>query len=185
MTNEADTSLPPRLAPDRPFPPYAYVPGQYPHPVRDPRGHSYGKEPEIPEPPDPQQWRACGDHLYGIDLFNNGFYWEAHEAWEGLWNACGRHGSSAAFFQGLIAIAAAGLKVRMGNVQGVTGHARRATDLFDLAARELGSGDARYMGLDVLALGRWASGIAERPPAPRDNEGDARAVVFDFVLRPE
>ena len=185
MTNEADTPRPPRLVPDRPFPPYAYLPGRNPHPVRDPRGHSYGKGPETPEPPDPRQWRACGDYLYGIDLFNNGYYWEAHEAWEGLWNACGRQGSAAAFFQGLIALAAAGLKVRVGNVEGVKAHARRATELFDLAAPKRGSSGARNMGLDLLALRRCASVVAERPPAPRDNRGDGCAVVFDFVLQPK
>ncbi|TGQ49534.1 DUF309 domain-containing protein, partial [Mesorhizobium sp. M1C.F.Ca.ET.210.01.1.1] len=24
---------------------------------------------------------------WGIDLFNHGYYWEAHEAWEPLWHA--------------------------------------------------------------------------------------------------
>ncbi len=66
---------PPRFLPDRPFPPYAYVPGETPHPTRDPGGHSYGAEFVIPEPPDPDNWRACRDYLYGIDLFNHGFYW--------------------------------------------------------------------------------------------------------------
>jgi uncharacterized protein len=22
---------------------------------------------------------------WGLDVFNHGYYWEAHEAWEGLW----------------------------------------------------------------------------------------------------
>ena len=83
------TSSPPRLVPERSFPPYAYIPGRAPHPTRDPKGHNYGAEFETPKPPDPDDWRACRDYLYGIDLFNHGFYWEAHEAWEGLWVACG------------------------------------------------------------------------------------------------
>jgi len=28
--------------------------------------------------------------LYAVDLFNGGWYWEAHEAWEGFWHALGR-----------------------------------------------------------------------------------------------
>ena len=40
---------PPRLVPDRPLPPYAYLPGRYPHPVRDPLGHSFGCKPDEPE----------------------------------------------------------------------------------------------------------------------------------------
>ncbi len=147
MTNDTDRPVRPRLVPDHALPPYAYVPGQHPHPVRDPRGHSFGLRPEDQEPPNPQRWCACGNYLYGINLFNRGYYWEAHEVWEGLWTACGRRGAAGAFFQGLIALAAAGLKVRLGNVRGVTGHAQRAAELFDRTAREAGPCEARYMGL--------------------------------------
>src|SRR4051794_23916492 len=31
-----------RLLPDEPLPPYSFVPGRFPHPVRDPAGHSFG-----------------------------------------------------------------------------------------------------------------------------------------------
>ncbi len=67
---------------------------------------------KIPEPPDPEEWRACRNYLYGIDLFNHGFYWEAHEAWEGLWVACGRRGPTATYLQALN-LAAAGFKARV------------------------------------------------------------------------
>ena len=185
MTFDTRPSRKPRLVPDRALPPYAYLPGRQPHPIRDPRGHSFGIKPDDPEPPDPRRWQACRTYLYGIDLFNHGYYWEAHEVLEALWRACHRRGPMGMFFKALIALAAAGLKLRAGNLRGVRGHARRAADLFDKIALEVGSDEARYMGLDVLALGRWASGIAARPPAPRGNEGDARAVVFDLVLRPD
>ena len=33
--------LRPRWLPEKSFPPYAYLPGRQPHPVRDPAGHSY------------------------------------------------------------------------------------------------------------------------------------------------
>ena len=80
--SQRSTFRPPRFLPDRPFPPYAYVPGDTPHPARDPGGHSYGAEFEIPGPPDPDEWRACRDYLYGIDLFNHGFYWEEAQSLE-------------------------------------------------------------------------------------------------------
>ncbi|ESW67067.1 hypothetical protein X772_34775 [Mesorhizobium sp. LSJC280B00] len=35
----------PRLLPEKTFPSYAYLPGKYPHPVRDPLGHSYRSDP--------------------------------------------------------------------------------------------------------------------------------------------
>ena len=37
--------LPPRWLPQKSLPPYAYLPGKNPHPVRDPTGHSSHLEP--------------------------------------------------------------------------------------------------------------------------------------------
>ncbi len=174
---------PPRLVPDRPLPPYAYLPGRYPHPIRDPDGHSFGSKPDEPEAPDPTRWRECGDYLYGIDLFNHGFYWEAHEAWEGLWHALGRRGVTANYVQALINFAAAGFKARWGNVRGVRANARTAAKLFDSAARQLGPDSGRYMGLDVRALLRWTTDLTKQPTAAQNPDGEA--VPFEFMLRPE
>jgi predicted metal-dependent hydrolase len=41
----------------------------------------------------------------GVDLFNAGRYWEAHEAWESAWTP-DRKGAEAGFYKGLIQIAA-------------------------------------------------------------------------------
>ena len=186
MSKEAQGTLPPRLVPDKPFPPYAYLPGRNPHPVRDPEGHSYAAEPPTEEPPDPEDWRACEDYLYGIDLFNHGYYWEAHEAWEGLWHACGRRGLTATYLQALINFAAAGFKARWGNARGMRANARTAAKMFESAVRQLGSGNARYMGLDVQALERWASGVAEQTQAaPQHSDTEAGAIAFGYVLSPE
>src|SRR6266496_2854246 len=87
----------PRLVPDMPLPPYAHVPGRTPHPISDPRGHSFGARHELPDAPDEKHWQQCRAYQYGIDLFNHGYYWEAHEAWEGLWHACGRGGRMGSF----------------------------------------------------------------------------------------
>ena len=57
-----------------------------------------------------RSWSQSHDYLLGCDLFNHGYYWEAHETWEGLWNACGRSGTTADFLKGLIKLAAAGVK---------------------------------------------------------------------------
>jgi hypothetical protein len=37
----------------------------------------------------PEDWRSCDLYLYGIDLFNHGYWWEAHEALEDVWLAAG------------------------------------------------------------------------------------------------
>lgn len=42
---------------------------------------------------------------WGIDLFNSGRYWDAHEAWEHIW-ITDRQGPDAGFYKGLIQVAA-------------------------------------------------------------------------------
>ena len=184
MTGDLEPSRRPRLVADRALPPYAYLPGRDPHPVRDPRGHSFGIEPDAPQPPDPQRWSTCHAYLYGIDLFNHGYYWEAHEAWEGLWRACGRRGPGAAFFKALIGFAATGLKLRAGNLKGARAHAARAAGLFHETALKIGSEEARYMGLDLPTLWRWAEDVAARPHMKGEQAGKAGTAVFEFVLWP-
>src|SRR5262245_27310355 len=135
----------PRLVPDAPLPAYAYVSGLLPHPMSDPAGHSYDESPASVEPLDPARFAACREYLRGFDLFNHGYYWEAHEVWEQLWHAAGRRGPTAALLQGLIKLAAAAVKVREGRPQGTKRLARGARDLFERAAKELGT--ASHAGL--------------------------------------
>jgi hypothetical protein len=101
----------PRLQPQKSFPTYAYLPGKHPHPVRDPRGHSYRNEPVTVAVE-----AALGSDVFrwGIDLFTHGYYWEAHEAWEPLWHAAKQSTQHRQFFKGLILLAAAGVKIREG-----------------------------------------------------------------------
>ena len=127
-----------RYVPDEPFPSYAFVPRQFPPPTRDPAGHGFRRAPERPAPPDPNRWSVCRPYLYGIDLFNYGYYWEAHEVWESLWHACGRTGLTADFLRALIRLAAAGVKAREGTRAGVERHAAAAKTLFQEVAANLG-----------------------------------------------
>ncbi len=160
---------PQRLVPQRPFPPYTYVPGgEWPHPLSDPRGHSFGKQRKPGEPLTAQNWPASEDYLFGIDLFNAGFFWEAHEVWEGLWQAAGRTGLMADFLKGLIKLAAAGVKRRQGVTPGVEGHARRAAEVFERPAQRQQS---HCLGLDVDWLSRtaraWSLAPTQAPPMLR------------------
>lgn len=164
-----------RFLPDEPFPAYAYTPGRHPHPVRHPDGHSHGVHAPAPAAPDPDRWRDSHDYLRGIDLFNAGYYWEAHEAWEGLWNASGRAGPIAVFLQAMIALAAAGLKLRVGSASGTTAHSRRADWLLEDLVHKAGP---RFMGLDVQSLQQQARDIPEREAAPEP-------AVLGLELRPE
>ncbi len=175
-----------RLAPELPFPPYAYTPkGAHPHPTRDPAGHSFARPATAVAPPQPARWDQCQLYLYGIDLFNHGYYWEAHEVWERLWQACGRRGVSADFLKALIALTAAGVKQRERSAgRGAQRHAARCRNLLEGVRRRLGRDETHYLGLELAALSaiarRLAGGgavIAERlmPARAGNRAGEAAA----------
>jgi uncharacterized protein len=171
-----------RLIPDEPFPPYSYVTGQFPHPIRDPRGHSFGVAAEKCPAPDADRWFDCRPYLHGLDLFNYGYYWEAHETWEQVWHAAGRAGSLADFIKGLIKLAAAGVKARERRPEGVRRHALRAAELFSHVAKTLPPGQSTYMGLSLSQLREFAAHLASNPVISRAPAGTNVQVVFDFVL---
>lgn len=95
-----------RLAPRIPFPPYRYVPGVNPHPLRSPVGHLRDRE-SRPHPSDTDEAMR-----YGIDLYHAAYYWEAHEVWEDLWRQM--RGVERDVLQSLIQLAAGDLKRELG-----------------------------------------------------------------------
>lgn len=155
----------------RPLPPYSYVPGHgQPHPVTDPAGHSFGHRAEPPIGPEElarlpvelaARQRALAsilaanrEWLFAIELFNEGFCWEAHEAWELFWNVLGRTTPEARGVQGLIHLAAAGVKIREGRPQGVARHVERARELLSSGVEPGGPDDAvpGVLGLDASSV---------------------------------
>ena len=143
-----------------PLPPYAYVPGRSPHPIRHPAGHRYGLPTPVYAALDPQHWAASEPYRYGIDLFNHGYYWEAHEVWESLWRAHARTEPIARFLQALIALAAAGVKQRQDRVRGVQRHGERAKALLLQSAQPLDY-PRTYLGLDCEGLLDLATRLAQ------------------------
>lgn len=143
----------------RPFPAYRYLPGHGPHPFRSPQGHSYigGQAPEHapwtadPDPGRDPQW------LWPMDLFDHRYYWEAHEAWEGLWHQMPRRGRRAQLTQGLIQVSAAVLK-------GVLGQERAANSLLAAARPRVGEGG---WGVDGAELLGQTAHFLEGGPWPR------------------
>jgi hypothetical protein len=170
-------------ATSRRFPPYAYVPGHRPHPTRHPAGHSHGRPEAEPTALDPDAWRACTPYLEGLALFDHGYYWEAHEAWEGLWIAAGRRGAVAELLRGLIALAAAGVKVRQGAGEAAARLGARAKQRFE-RAQQL-SGTERLAGLAFDELSAFAEHVARDVPRAKGSPELAVEVVFARALTPD
>lgn len=166
--------VPPRYT-QRPLPPYRYLPFQgratLPHPRNDPGGHAYDADEDYLPHFTPDDWPDCEPYLYGIDLFNHGYFWEAHEAWETVWLAAGaRETQCGRFVQGLIQLAAAQLK----RVIGSSGGARSLTAA---ACEKLAMAEEFYLGIDVAPL------IAATQRCLEEDCGEFPRIVLHFSNR--
>ncbi|MFZ1729068.1 MAG: DUF309 domain-containing protein [Bacteroidota bacterium] len=83
----------------------------------------------------------------GIDLFNEGKYWHAHEAWEAAWlpmgNDAGDDGEI--FFRALIQLAS-GLHLKR------SGRYKGARSQFNKAAEKFAVMPPVFMGIDTISL---------------------------------
>ncbi|HWL94345.1 MAG TPA: DUF309 domain-containing protein [Phycisphaerae bacterium] len=138
---------------DAPFPPYRFIPGRHPHPIANPQGHSY-RAPGHVEPPvafvPSKRWRESREYLFGCDLYNHAFWWEAHEAWEGLWRATPLDTGQRRYLQGIIQMAAIHLQLFQGHADGVA-RLRMTSREHLMASIEL-ENSPRIMGVDVTNL---------------------------------
>lgn len=155
-----------RYASARPFPRYAYLPGRDPHPTRDARGHSFGGEkqryPYLPA----ESWRENEEYLFGVDLYNHGYLWEAHEAWENLWHPAKHDAQQAGFLQGLIQCTAASLKIPMEQPRGLLKLAEIGTARLEAVAKTAGP---NFMGLFIPAFVRDFRDFAASAPSSADD----------------
>jgi uncharacterized protein len=159
---------PPRYCPTRPLPGTAYVPGRTARPAESLVAGD-----------------ADSDFRYAADLFNHGYYWEAHEVWEQLWVAAGRQGADADLLKGLIKLAAAGVKCRQGQIAGVRRHALRAAELL-AGVRDGWSGETSGIVVSRVReeLIHFAEGLARAPHCDtRETVGGLR--VREWCLRLE
>jgi len=157
---------PERYLPERPFPPYAFLPGRDPHPTQDPRGHSYAEVEESTGAHHPaSKWRENANYLFGCDLYNAGFLWEAHEAWEDIWHPSKHDEVQADFLQGLIQCAAASLKIPMKQPGGLVKLAENGTQRLEGVQRSAGSA---YMGLDLALFIEEFRAFASSSPTSAD-----------------
>ena len=79
-------------------------------------------------------------YYQGIELFNEGEYFEAHEAWEEIWHMAA--GPRHAFYQGMIQCAVALEHYRRGNPRGVR-------SLYDSYRPKFKDLPGVFMGLEV------------------------------------
>ena len=101
-----------RKNPVLPFPPYRYIPGQSPHPFRSPQGHNHTQKTLKILEGHPQRDQRL--FLYGMELLNAHFFWEAHETLEFLWLKA--NGEQKELLQALIKSAASLLKLHMDHI---------------------------------------------------------------------
>ncbi len=106
---------------------------------------------------DAAAWRENVPYLYGMALFEAGFYWEAHEVWEPVWMNCAPNSPERHLLQALIQYANAALKRDMGR-------ARATRRLIEDCSKHLGrlprrSGEDALMGVDIV---RWRALLADR-----------------------
>ncbi len=128
-----------------PFPAYRHFPGQTTHPDRNPIGHAMGKPDPKPHSLNEVPWQQSASYLYGIDLFNAGYWWECHEILEGLWLATGRTTKAGHTMQAIIQWAAAHLKVAMDHPIG----ARR---LISHSQKHVAAVGPTCLGVDLIAM---------------------------------
>ncbi|MBA4188521.1 MAG: DUF309 domain-containing protein [Planctomycetaceae bacterium] len=104
--------------------------------------------------------------LKGIELFNQGEYFEAHEVWEELWMEC--PAAERRFIQALIQAAVAVYHLSRGNLTG-------ATRLFHSGRRYMEPYRPTYLRLDVAHF--WQQMEAHLAPALTGGATGPRPVI--------
>lgn len=117
----------------------------------------------------------------GLELFNEGEWFDAHEVWEDIWHMAS--GQRKSFYQGLIQCAVTLEHVRRGNPRGVL-------TVFESAKSKFTGLPGTYMGIDIVALlsamDRYVAPIrsmpaeSRQPGAPR-----GQAMPVDPSLAPK
>lgn len=98
----------------------------------------------------PEFWLQNEDYLYGVDLYNFAYWWEAHEAWEGLWHQA--EDTYRLFLQGLIQVSASLIKYHMRMLRPLRSLSTAGRDKLRQVVAECENADGKYMGLNLPAF---------------------------------
>jgi hypothetical protein len=126
----------PRYWPHEELPPYRYVPlGSHPHPTMDAGGHMQDRLAPPGDPPSELAWMTNRYWLYGIDLFNNWYFWEAAEVWSPLWVGLEKKAPAAVFVQTMMMVSGGILKAHCNEPKGVLSFWQKADERFTALKR--------------------------------------------------
>jgi len=103
----------------------------------------------------------------GIDLFNQGRFFECHEAWEEVWKRSA--GAEKLFYQGIIQAAVAILHAQRGNLEGAASLHEKARAKLDALPREhmsIALGELRDALREFFAVA-LAGDDRDLPPTPK------------------
>ena len=167
----------PRYWPAVSFPVSPFLPGITPRAAR----HTVSPQEDLGDfaaaPLTADNWKRHGPYLFGVDLFNHGFWWEAHEQWEVPW----RRGDALQkpFLQGLIQIAASLLKRRLGNARGHDLLRRQGLGNLNAVKRQVKEGVFMGLRLHELALKIDGHSRLHQDPAAEVIKGPMILLCYD------
>jgi hypothetical protein len=129
-------------------------------------------------PVEAAEWESDVAYRYGAKLYVEGFFWEAHEVWEAVWKASRPNGVERRLLRGLIQLANAALKVRMGRARAALRLLREA----DGVLGEVGAGTV--MGVAVAPLRAAVRELAAALEAGGGGSGGGHGNGLEVLLRP-
>lgn len=151
-----------RYYPSLPLPESPYVPGQTPQKKR--KEFQGWKLPETAAFTEEARWRENAFYLFGLDCFNAGHYWEAHEVWsEPLRASRGLDDRQYSFFKALIQVSAVMLHLKCEKPvpAGVT--AKNAAGILEEIIHEHGPA---YLGMELHeTIKNLRTAVSSRTPA--------------------
>ncbi|MAE59047.1 MAG: hypothetical protein CME69_09215 [Halobacteriovorax sp.] len=118
-----------------PLPPYAFIPGKNPHPLKEGGHMQISGEPESYQLTE-ENYTKHEHYLYSIDLINNHYFWEAHVYLEAIWNANNREGDIAELMKALIKYCAGEIKNLMNQEEPAQKHFERAKEILKTISKE-------------------------------------------------
>ena len=92
-------------------------------------------------------WKQNEAYLYGVDLYNFAYWWEAHEAWEGLWHQA--EDTYRLFLQGLIQVSASLIKYHMRMLRPLRTLSTAGREKLRQVVVECGDVKNNYMGMNL------------------------------------